>query len=63
MRAIDRWLVRRAIGLVAEQQQKGRYVRLELSLSAHSLDDDELPFAIEQDLAATGADPGRLVLG
>ncbi len=63
IRAIDRWLVRRAIGLVAEQQQMGRLVRLELSLSAHSLDDDELPFAIEQDLAATGADPGRLVLG
>jgi PAS domain S-box-containing protein len=63
MRAIDQWLVRRAIGLIAEQQQMGRLVRLELSLSAHSLDDHELPFMIEQDLAATGADPGRLVLG
>jgi EAL domain-containing protein (putative c-di-GMP-specific phosphodiesterase class I) len=63
MRAIDRWLVRRAIQLVAEQQHKGRYARLELSLSAHSLDDQELPGAIEQDLAATGADPSRLVLG
>jgi PAS domain S-box-containing protein len=63
MRGIDHWLVRRAIGLVAEQQQRGRYVRVELSLSAHSLDDSELPFAIEQDLAATGAAPSRLVLG
>jgi EAL domain-containing protein (putative c-di-GMP-specific phosphodiesterase class I) len=63
MRAIDHWLVRRAIGLIAEQQQKGRYVRVELSLSAHSLDDPELPFTIEQDLAATGAEPSRLVLG
>jgi EAL domain-containing protein (putative c-di-GMP-specific phosphodiesterase class I) len=63
MRAIDHWLVRRAIGLIAEQQQRGRYVRVELSLSAHSLDDSELPFAIEQDLAATGAEPSRLVLG
>lgn len=63
MRSIDHWLVRRAIGLIAEQQQKGRYVRLELSLSAHSLDDHDLPFAIEQWLAATGADPTRLVLG
>jgi EAL domain-containing protein (putative c-di-GMP-specific phosphodiesterase class I) len=63
MRGIDHWLVRRAIGLVAEQQQRGRYVRVELSLSAHSLDDSELPFAIEQDLAATGAEPSRLVLG
>jgi PAS domain S-box-containing protein len=63
MRAIDHWLVRRAIGLIAEQQQRGRYVRVELSLSAHSLDDSELPFQIEQDLAATGAEPSRLVLG
>jgi EAL domain-containing protein (putative c-di-GMP-specific phosphodiesterase class I) len=63
MRAIDRWLVRRAIELVAEQQHKGRYVRLELCVSAHSLDDPELPVAIEQDLAATGADPSRLVVG
>ena len=63
MRGIDHWLVRQAIGLIAEQEQKGRYVRLELSLSAHSLDDHELPSAIEQWLAATGADPSRLVLG
>ena len=57
IRDIDRWVVRRAVALLAGT----RNVRLEVNLSAVSIGDPELPLLIEQWLAEDGADPQRLI--
>jgi PAS domain S-box-containing protein len=59
---IDQWVVRRAIRTIAEQAQVGRDIRLEVNLSAESLDDPVLLPTIERELASTGIDPARLIL-
>jgi PAS domain S-box-containing protein len=59
---IDQWVVRRAIRTIAEQAQVGRDIRLEVNLSAESLEDPALLPAIERELATTGIDPARLIL-
>jgi diguanylate cyclase (GGDEF)-like protein/PAS domain S-box-containing protein len=61
MPAIDRWVVREAIGLAAEQQRAGEEIRLEVNLSAQSLGDRCLPAAIEERIVALGVDPARLI--
>jgi EAL domain-containing protein (putative c-di-GMP-specific phosphodiesterase class I) len=53
---IDRWVVRKAIHLLAEQD-----VTLEVNVSGKSIGDPTLTALIEQELAQSGADPGRLV--
>jgi PAS domain S-box-containing protein len=60
--AIDQWVVRRAIRTIAEQAQVGRDIRLEVNLSAESIDDPALLPTIESELASTGIDPARLIL-
>lgn len=59
---IDRWVIRGAIQLLAEQQRAGRDVVFEVNLSARAFDDDELPSLIESELKAAGARPEGLVL-
>jgi diguanylate cyclase (GGDEF)-like protein len=59
---IDRWVVRRAIDLLAERQRAGGDVCLEVNLSAHSVTDDALIELITERLAATNADPRGLCL-
>lgn len=59
---IDQWVVRRAIRTIAEQAQVGRDIKLEVNLSADSLDDPMLLPTIERELAATSIDPARLIL-
>ena len=59
---IDQWVVRRAIRTIAEQAQVGRDIRLEVNLSAESIDDPALLPTIERELASTGIDPSRLIL-
>lgn len=59
---IDQWVVRRAIRTIAEQAQVGRDIKLEVNLSAESLDDRMLLTTIERELASTGIDPARLIL-
>ncbi|MEA2474398.1 MAG: hypothetical protein QOE06_2313 [Thermoleophilaceae bacterium] len=60
--AIDQWVVRRAIRTIAEQAQVGRDIKLEVNLTADSLEDRILLPTIERELAATGIDPARLIL-
>jgi EAL domain-containing protein (putative c-di-GMP-specific phosphodiesterase class I) len=54
---LDRWVIRRAIRLLAERED----VRLEVNVSGCSLSDAELPSFVERELAAAGIDPGRLI--
>ena len=62
IRDIDRWVVRRAIDLLAEHQSAGRELRLEVNLSGKAFADQELLKIIQERLAATGVDPASLVL-
>jgi diguanylate cyclase (GGDEF)-like protein/PAS domain S-box-containing protein len=62
VQAIDRWVVRQAIQLLAESQQAGRELVLEVNLSGRSMGDAELFELLEHDLKSTGIDASRLVL-
>lgn len=62
IRVIDRWVVRRAIALLATCTRAGRNVCFEVNLSGKSLADPELLALIQGDLERTGIDPSRLVL-
>jgi diguanylate cyclase (GGDEF)-like protein len=59
---IDRWVVRRAINTLAEQQAAGNAVRFEVNLSAKAFADHELLPMIQRELAETAIDPSNLVL-
>jgi diguanylate cyclase (GGDEF)-like protein/PAS domain S-box-containing protein len=59
--AIDRWVLSRAIQLIAEQRDAGREVRLEVNLSGRSVGDRELLGLIESELEARAIDPASLV--
>ena len=58
---IDRWVVRRAIDLLAELERVGRPTVLEVNLSAKSVTDPELPASIAGWLDDAGVDPAGLV--
>jgi len=62
LKAIDQWVVRRAIRIIGEQAQVGRDICLEVNLSSDALHDSVLLPTIEREVAATGIDPGRLVI-
>ena len=53
---IDRWVLRQAIRLLAEEQQAGQEIRLEVNISAKSVSDPELAGVIERELEQAGAD-------
>jgi EAL domain-containing protein (putative c-di-GMP-specific phosphodiesterase class I) len=57
--AIDRWVVRQAIALLAQVPEA---VSLEVNLSADAIHDPELPVLLDEELASTPVDPARLVL-
>lgn len=59
---IDKWVVRKAIELIAEHETHGRALKLEVNISAKSLDDATLPRMIEGLLRETKIDPQLLVL-
>jgi EAL domain-containing protein (putative c-di-GMP-specific phosphodiesterase class I) len=59
---IDRWVVRKAIELIAEHRTQGRELRLEVNIAAKSVSDPELPRLIEDQLRETGIDPSLLIL-
>jgi diguanylate cyclase (GGDEF)-like protein/PAS domain S-box-containing protein len=56
IQAIDRWVVSRAIEILAEEQQSGRQIVLCVNLSAKSVTDPALPDHIADELDAHGAD-------
>jgi EAL domain-containing protein (putative c-di-GMP-specific phosphodiesterase class I) len=60
MAEIDRWVVQHALDLL-EQDATGE-LRLEVNLAGQSLADFELTSLIEQHIAMTDLDPGRLIL-
>jgi diguanylate cyclase (GGDEF)-like protein/PAS domain S-box-containing protein len=62
VQAIDRWVVRRAIALLAEHERAGRELVLTVNLSGRTIGDPELFELLEHDLASTGIDASRLVL-
>jgi diguanylate cyclase (GGDEF)-like protein/PAS domain S-box-containing protein len=53
---IDRWVLRRAIGILASQKLSGHKVHLSVNLSAKSLADSELPAFVERALDEAGID-------
>jgi EAL domain-containing protein (putative c-di-GMP-specific phosphodiesterase class I) len=53
---IDRWVVREAIRLLANEQHGGHELRLHVNLSAVSLADEELPAYIARELENATAD-------
>jgi diguanylate cyclase (GGDEF)-like protein/PAS domain S-box-containing protein len=59
--AIDRWVIGRAIRLLAERNG-GRNLRLEVNISGASVTDPDLPAFIEQELNANTIDPANLIL-
>jgi EAL domain-containing protein (putative c-di-GMP-specific phosphodiesterase class I) len=60
MAEIDRWVVSHALDLL-ERDSSGD-LRLEVNIAAQSLGDYELTSLIEQQIAMTDLDPGRLIL-
>jgi diguanylate cyclase (GGDEF)-like protein len=61
IQAIDRWVVHRAIELIAAHERAGRRLRLEVNLSGKSIGDPDLTALIEHDLATTAIDPANLI--
>jgi diguanylate cyclase (GGDEF)-like protein/PAS domain S-box-containing protein len=59
---IDRWVVLRAIDLLAEHRAAATDIRLEVNLSGKAFADQELLRMIQQRLGDTGVDPARLIL-
>jgi diguanylate cyclase (GGDEF)-like protein len=56
IQAIDRWVIRRAIALLAAQKQAGSPIHISLNLSAKSVTDPELPGFVTAELQAAGID-------
>ena len=61
IQTIDRWVVGRAIELIATEARHGRQLRLEVNLSGMSIGDSELTETIDRQLTATGIDPASLI--
>ena len=62
IQAIDAWVVRHAIELIAAHARAGRRLTLNVNLSGKSIGDRRLATLIEESLAAGGIDPAQLVL-
>jgi diguanylate cyclase (GGDEF)-like protein/PAS domain S-box-containing protein len=61
MNEIDRWVVNQAIGLVADREEAGDPIQLEVNLSAKSLGDPRFPEWVEERLAAAAIDTSSLI--
>jgi diguanylate cyclase (GGDEF)-like protein/PAS domain S-box-containing protein len=59
---IDRWMIRKAIHLIAEHGAHGHELKLEVNISAKSIADSDLPQLIESELSECGIDPALLIL-
>ena len=59
MPGVDRWVLQRAVRLLAETDPE---LRFEVNVSGESLSDEALVRGLAADLAEAGVDPGRLVL-
>jgi EAL domain-containing protein (putative c-di-GMP-specific phosphodiesterase class I) len=61
-RAIDHWVLARAVKLIDENARAGRSAKLEVNIAAESIADPELPNVIERELASVEIDASLLVL-
>ncbi|MBI5288729.1 MAG: EAL domain-containing protein [Chloroflexi bacterium] len=59
---IDRWVVKKAIAMIAERESIGEKLRLEVNLSGKAFADQDLLSVIQKEIARTGIDPSCLVL-
>ena len=59
---IDRWVVQRAIRLIADRAQHGQSLCLEVNLSGKAFTDAELLPLIRRELTETGINPAYLIL-
>ncbi|WP_319951823.1 putative bifunctional diguanylate cyclase/phosphodiesterase [Caldinitratiruptor microaerophilus] len=62
IQAVDRWVVRRAIHLIAEGSKAGQTLRLEANISGTVLGDREFLTFVQRELDAAGIDPSQLTL-
>ena len=62
VQALDRWVVRRAIELLAAAEADGRELVLQVNLSGRSIGDPELLATLEAELRRTGIVASKLVL-
>jgi EAL domain-containing protein (putative c-di-GMP-specific phosphodiesterase class I) len=58
---LDRWVVRRALAMLAEVSAAGHDITVEVNLSGRSTGDPDLLALIERELKATGVDPSKLI--
>ena len=61
IQAIDGWVVRKAIGLIAEHTRAGRKLVLSVNLSGKSIGDRKLAARTEEALVEAGIDPACLI--
>jgi diguanylate cyclase (GGDEF)-like protein/PAS domain S-box-containing protein len=59
--AIDRWVVKRSIAMLAEENRRGRRLTFEVNISGRSAGDDELLALIEGELRANEVDPAQII--
>lgn len=60
--AVDRWVVQRAIRLIAEQERVKQPICLEINLSGKAFADSELLPLIRREIARTGINPASLIM-
>jgi diguanylate cyclase (GGDEF)-like protein/PAS domain S-box-containing protein len=61
IQAVDGWVVRNAIRLIAENAHAGRPIVLSVNLSGKSICDPKLPLLVEAALDESGIDPSSLI--
>jgi diguanylate cyclase (GGDEF)-like protein/PAS domain S-box-containing protein len=59
--AIDTWVAREAIRLIADHSGNGHALRLEINVSGRTLGDSPLPALVERELAESTIDPASLI--
>jgi diguanylate cyclase (GGDEF)-like protein len=59
--AVDAWVVREAVALVAQQAGGGRPLTFNVNISGRSVANSELVEVVDEALKKTGVDPSRLV--
>lgn len=60
--AIDRWVLQKAIALLAERRQAGQEMRLAVNLSGRAFSDTDLLDLLRREISSSDIDPGQLVL-
>ena len=59
---IDRWVLKRAVSLLAGEQRRGRNTRFAVNLSGKAFESNDLLPYVERTIASAGIDPSLLIL-